>query len=469
MSGCGPRCECKAGVSRRDVLKAGATAAGLIAGIGVGRPAAGAEVGYIPPEARIPPDKAWFDQLHEPGRPIVYTGANLRNIIFPLGGIGTGTVWLAGSGRLVNWQIFNNIQKDTLADDTFFAVRIEQEGKPPLVRVLQQQSIGEVKGIEDVSFCGRYPVATLTFKDESLPVTVELEAFNPLVPLDEKASGIPCAIFTVRVKNWTQRRLKVSVLVSLQNAVGHAGHGAAHGHRHLSYGGNVNQLVREKAFTAIAMKAEPGRPARVDPPVDLMVDHENLPPLADAPVMGLSMATPGVPKTNASLKSVFWLARGDLKLLGGSVLGTIAEAVRKMGAFLLLSGVDNPLMAGVTATVGPDVQRRESVFASFDSDNYGTWTVEGNAFGRGPSRGTEAGQNPVSGWTGPGLVNTYRGSDDLQGRLKSPAFTIKERYLSFLIGGGAHPGRSCMNLVVDGKVVRTETGQNTEQLRRVGW
>jgi uncharacterized protein (DUF608 family) len=451
------------------VLKAGATAAGLVAGIGLPGKAQAAEVGFIPPECRVPPGKEWFDQLREPGKPIVYTGANLRNIIFPLGGIGTGTVWLAGSGKLVNWQIFNNIQKNALVDDTFFAVRVEEEGKPPVVRVLRAQQVGPIKGFENISFCGRYPVATMTFKDDALPIDIELEAFNPLVPLDEKSSGLPCAIFTVRVKNGSQKSLKVTVLASVQNAVGHAGQGQAHGVRHETYGGNINQLVKEAGFTAIAMKAEPGKPARIDPPVELMVDHENMPVLADLPVTGLSMATVGIPKANASLRSVFWLANGDLRLLGGSVLGLIVDTVHRHGGFLLLSGLSNPLAQGVTATVAPNELRRETVFASFDSDNYGHWTVEGNAFGRGPSAGAAYDQSPVSGWTGPGLVNTFQGSDAGQGKLKSPLFTIRERWISFLIGGGNQPGQCCMNLVVNGQVVRTETGRNTEQLRRVAW
>jgi len=468
VEACPASCDCKANVNRRDFLKLGATLAGAIAGSAAGQAQAAPE-GFIPPEAHVPPSREWFESLHKSGEPIVYRGAHLREIIFPLGGIGTGTVWLNGAGRLVNWQIFNNIQKDTYVDDTFFAVRIEQAGKPPVVRVLQASAMGPAKGFEDISLLGRYPVATFTFKDDSLPVELELEAFNPLVPLDEKSSGLPCAIFTLRARNRTREPVKISFLGTLQNAVGHAGSGSASGVRHIGYGGNINERIADGLFTAVAMRAQPGTPARIDPAVEIMTDHANLPIMDDAPVEGLSIASLVGAKKSASPKPIYWLAEGNLKLLGGSILGRVAADVRERGGFLLLSGAANPLMDGVTTTAPAGEERRETVFASFDGKDYGDWTVEGNAFGTGPATGTQLNQNPVSGFTGAGLVNTYQGTDLPQGRLSSPPFTVEQRYISFLIGGGQYPGQCCLNLLVDGKVVRSETGQNTEQLRRVEW
>lgn len=41
----------------------------------------------------------------------MYTGAKTSQISFPLGGIGTGSIGLAGNGRLIDWEIFNRPNK----------------------------------------------------------------------------------------------------------------------------------------------------------------------------------------------------------------------------------------------------------------------------------------------------------------------------------------------------------------------
>ena len=51
-----------------------------------------------------------------------FTGAALKEIAFPLGGIGTGTVSLGGRGDLRDWEIFNRPAKGTHLPYTFFAL-----------------------------------------------------------------------------------------------------------------------------------------------------------------------------------------------------------------------------------------------------------------------------------------------------------------------------------------------------------
>lgn len=113
--------------------------------------------------------------------------------------------------------------------------------------------------------------------------------------------------------------------------------------------------------------------------------------------------------------------------------------------------------------------RPAEVLADFEGDDYGSWRVEGEALGTRPARGTLPNQQEVAGFQGRGLVNTYLGGDQLRGKLVSPTFTIERPYISFLIGGGGHAAKTCINLVVDGKVVRTATGANNERLDWRNW
>jgi len=77
--------------------------------------------------------------------------------------------------------------------------------------------------------------------------------------------------------------------------------------------------------------------------------------------------------------------------------------------------------------------------ATFDDGSYGGWTATGTAFGSAPATGTLPGQHTVSGFTGPGLVNTFLNGDSTTGELVSPSFTVSRRYLNFQVGGGSHP------------------------------
>jgi len=127
-------------------------------------------------------------------------------------------------------------------------------------------------------------------------------------------------------------------------------------------------------------------------------------------------------------------------------------------------------MDAVEAGESEDVVRRETIFASFENGSYDGWTVAGEAFGKRPATGTFGKQQPISGWKGRFFVNTFHGgSDKDRGKLTSRTFTIAERYIAFLIGGGDHAGKTCLNLVVDGKVVRTAVGARREKLSRDHW
>jgi non-lysosomal glucosylceramidase len=128
------------------------------------------------------------------------------------------------------------------------------------------------------------------------------------------------------------------------------------------------------------------------------------------------------------------------------------------------------VVSGASAIEPKSEGRPPIVFANFENDDYGRWTVEGDAFGTGPVGGALENQQPVTGFQGESFVNSYLGgNDERQGRLVSPSFKIERPWIAFLIGGGAVPEKTCVNLLVDGTVVRTATGKGRESLEPHNW
>lgn len=122
------------------------------------------------------------------------------------------------------------------------------------------------------------------------------------------------------------------------------------------------------------------------------------------------------------------------------------------------------LCSTLLANAAPDI-----VIADFEGDTYGDWKSSGEAFGAEPAHGPLPGQMPVSGFEGKGLVNSFLRGDDTTGTLTSPPIKVERRYIRFLIGGGNHPGETCINLLASGHVARTATGPNSEHLESQQW
>src|SRR5258706_8153627 len=109
------------------------------------------------------------------------------------------------------------------------------------------------------------------------------------------------------------------------------------------------------------------------------------------------------------------------------------------------------------------------VLADFEGADYAGWATTGDAFGKGPAHGTLPNQQAVDGFLGRGLVNSFLNGDRTRGTLTSPPFAINRNYVTFLIGGGAHDGKTCINLLIDRKIVRTATGDEAEHLSPFTW
>lgn len=66
----------------------------------------------------------------------IYKGEKTKEISFPLGGIGTGCIGLAGNGSLIDWEIFNRPNKGSINGFSHFAIKAEAGGRVLDARVL---------------------------------------------------------------------------------------------------------------------------------------------------------------------------------------------------------------------------------------------------------------------------------------------------------------------------------------------
>ncbi|MEP7240534.1 MAG: GH116 family glycosyl hydrolase, partial [Devosia sp.] len=82
----------------------------------------------------------------------------------------------------------------------------------------RRDSLAGMPHFKTNSFDGRFPVARLEFEDEKFPGEVALTAFNPFIPLNDRDSSIPVAMFEIAFTNPTDAPITYS-------AVGVVGHG----------------------------------------------------------------------------------------------------------------------------------------------------------------------------------------------------------------------------------------------------
>jgi non-lysosomal glucosylceramidase len=173
---------------------------------------------------------------------IAYAGVTLPGdatvAAFPLGGIGTGNVSLGARGEFRDWELFNAPGKGNKLPYSFFSLHCRPAGGEPTMRILEgrlpaphEASHGYYSGdlaglprMEVATMRGSYPFVEIDLHDPACPVTVSLEAFSPLVPLDASASGIPAAVLRYHVTNPSADTVEVTIAGSLSNPVGMDGY-----------------------------------------------------------------------------------------------------------------------------------------------------------------------------------------------------------------------------------------------------
>ena len=75
--------------------------------------------------------------------------------------------------------------------------------------------------VRECQFTGEFPFARLDLSDPKMPLQVSMEAFNPLIPLNDKDSSLPAAIFLFQLTNPTSEPVEAVLFANLENKVGH--------------------------------------------------------------------------------------------------------------------------------------------------------------------------------------------------------------------------------------------------------
>ncbi len=166
-----------------------------------------------------------------------YDQDHLRQIGLPLGGIGTGVVSLGGRGNLHDWEIVNRPAKGFDLQQSFFSLYTKAaDGRtsahalegiiPPADYEGARGATIPNHGLPRFRHCrfeAAYPFGQVHLSDPDVPLTVRLEAFNPLIPADSDASGIPVAIMRFVLNNDSDNDIEAAVCGSLQNFIGSDG------------------------------------------------------------------------------------------------------------------------------------------------------------------------------------------------------------------------------------------------------
>ena len=190
-------------------------------------------------------------------------------------------------------------------------------------------------------------------------------------------------------------------------------------------------------------------------------------PASSLPATVMRFTVKNTGSSRATVQLAGWLENAvGLYTEPGDTAPRRNTALRKPGVLLIHSEM---LPRPVEKSTRADI-----VFEDFQKPTYEGWTVTGDAFDKGPILKSQipAYQGNV-GSKGPRVVNSHASApgktveekDSHVGTLTSKPFTIERKNIRFWIGGGNHPGQTCINLLVDGKAARTATGHNDNRMR----
>jgi len=144
---------------------------------------------------------------------------------FPLGGFGTGTIGLSPDGGFLDWHFFQGVHLRQSIPGCTMAFSIPQLKKS---RVLGGKTTKTFKGwqklsqkeLKNLTFSANYPLSKLSYQEKNF--SIEVSAFSPVIAHNYRETSLPVAIFPVKIKNKSNKKLDISFMLSFQNLIGYS-------------------------------------------------------------------------------------------------------------------------------------------------------------------------------------------------------------------------------------------------------
>ena len=372
--------------------------------------------GWLPAEqpepylAYVPADKKldpqWVRSLTAKGERKVYTGDELKYLAMPCGGIGAGELSIRGDGQLATWCLLNEVQFGNADGAHYLNPRVED------------------KRLEH-----GFAVSVRSAGQPARVLRLNSTDFDDIHFIGE---------YPIATLEYHRRNQDLPV------------------------------AIRSEVFS---------------PFVPLSVrDSAN-------PVTLLSYTVTNVSDTRVEVALAGWLenfalpGEGVICNPGGSFGGFTCDCFRLPRAFAAVRRnrviQENELTSVLLEVQDPPPAKQELPvrdpiqFDTFERESWGpAWEPEGDAFSSGPLQVSSVHFNlPIQNHQGSYLATSFHseGQDNKEGKLTSKPFRIERRHILFRIGGGAYPDRTCLNLRVGGKAVRSSTGGNSNTLIAKSW
>ncbi|WP_223549042.1 GH116 family glycosyl hydrolase [Aestuariivivens sp. NBU2969] len=360
---------------------------------------------YVPAEKNL--SKEWLEMIYTRGERKVYRGDELFTIGMPCGGIGAGQLYVRGDGTLARWWIFNDNYNTTFYQET-----------------THEKGYKTYRPESDVN--QGFAIQTKTKKGQVIKLPLSQEGFNDIGFIGE---------YPIATIMYEQPKENIPVDIELE-----------------VFSPFIPLDARNSAIpaTIFSYKVTNSSKEEVDVKIDGWLENAIL------------------KKYNTQVKA----KRYNSVYNNESFVAAYMNLVNSDGKNQISESID--LIEDFETTI---------VNADGTPGDLGSlinWNIEGDAFGDKAASIYQVQQGNdgelvwgFKGHEGSHFLFSQLNGIDKVGKAKRKV-NITQNYISFLIAGknSAHEskgGSCCVNLLVDGEVVRTATGEDNWKMSLVSW